>query len=256
MKTPSPDLVLVTGGASGIGAAVVEALASAGMRPVVTDIVPVSGAVDGAIVWERPFNVAEAGEVSLGVSEIERRHGPLHGVVNAAGILGKMHAPERVKLENWDREMAIDLRGTFLVCREAGARMAARRRGAIVNVASIAGMTSAPTHAYAAAKAGVIQLTVTLAAEWGRRGVRVNAVSPGFTRTPALEAGLAGGALSRDALTRPSAMGRLVEPDEVAQAIVWLIGPKSSGVTGVNLPVDAGFLAGVTWEAYGGFRPE
>jgi NAD(P)-dependent dehydrogenase (short-subunit alcohol dehydrogenase family) len=115
-------------------------------------------------------------------------------------------------------------------------------------------MTSAPAHAYAAAKAGVIQLTSTLAAEWGRRGVRVNAVSPGFTRTPALEAGLAAGALDRGALTRPAALGRLVEAAEVAEAIVWLIGPRSSGVTGVNLPVDAGFLAGATWGAYGGFR--
>jgi NAD(P)-dependent dehydrogenase (short-subunit alcohol dehydrogenase family) len=165
-----------------------------------------------------------------------------------------MHTPERIKLENWDREMAVDLRGTFLVCREVGARMARRGRGAIVNVASIAGMSSAPAHAYAAAKAGVIQMTATLAAEWGRRGVRVNAVSPGFTRTPALEVGLAAGALKREDLMRQSAMGRLVEPSEVGEAVAWLIDPRSSGITGVNLPVDAGFLAGMSWEAYGGFR--
>jgi NAD(P)-dependent dehydrogenase (short-subunit alcohol dehydrogenase family) len=246
--------VLVTGAASGIGAAAAEALAEAGMRPVLADIAPIAQACDGAIVWERRFDIADERQVRVGVDEIERRHGPLYGAVNAAGILGKMHSPERIRLENWDREMTVDLRGTFLVCREAGARMVHRGRGALVNVASIAGMSSAPAHAYAAAKAGVIQLTTTLAAEWGRRGVRVNAVSPGFTRTPALEAGLASGALTREALTRQSAMGRLVEPAEVAQAIAWLIGPRSSGITGVNLPVDAGFLAGVSWEAYGGFR--
>jgi NAD(P)-dependent dehydrogenase (short-subunit alcohol dehydrogenase family) len=250
------DLVLVTGAASGIGAAAVEALASAGMRPILADIVSIAPLREDAIIWERRFDVADEQVVRDGVDEIERRHGPLYGAVNAAGILGKMHSPGRVKLENWDREMAVDLRGTFLVCREVGVRMARRGRGAIVNVASIAGMSSAPAHAYSAAKAGVIQITTTLAAEWGRRGVRVNAVSPGFTRTPALEAGLAAGALKREALTRQSAMGRLVEPSEVGEAIAWLIDPRSSGVTGVNVPVDAGFLTGMSWEAYGGFRPE
>jgi len=163
-----------------------------------------------------------------------------------------MHSLERVRMEQWDREVNIDLRGTFLVARAAGVRMASRRNGAIVNVASVAGMTSGPIHAYTAAKAGVIQLTQTLAAEWGRAGVRVNAVSPGFTRTAMLEAGIASGALDKERLARPSAMNRLVEPMEVAQAIAFLLSPQASGITGINLPVDAGFLAGSTWDAYGG----
>ena len=82
--------------------------------------------------------------------------------------------------------------------------------------------------------------------------MRVNAVSPGFTRTAALEAGIASGALSKQLLESPTAMNRLVEPIEVAQAIVWLLSPMSSGVTGINLPVDAGYIAGTTWAAYGG----
>ena len=155
-------------------------------------------------------------------------------------------------MEQWDREVNIDLRGTFMVARAVGVRMAKRRYGAIVNVASVAGMTSGPIHAYTAAKAGVIQLTQTLAAEWGRAGVRVNAVSPGFTRTAMLEAGIASGALDKERLARPSAMNRLVEPMEVAQAIAFLLSPQASGITGINLPVDAGFLAGSTWDAYGG----
>jgi NAD(P)-dependent dehydrogenase (short-subunit alcohol dehydrogenase family) len=114
-------------------------------------------------------------------------------------------------------------------------------------------MTSGPIHAYTAAKAGVIQITQTLAAEWGRARVRVNAVSPGFTRTVALEAGIASGALNRDRLVRNTAMNRLVEPVEVAHAIAWLLAPASSAVTGINLPVDAGFIAGSTWDAYGGW---
>src|SRR5438045_4094250 len=83
-----------------------------------------------------------------------------------------------------------------------------------------------------APKAGGIQISQTLAAEWGRTGVRVNAVSPGFTRTAALEAGIASGALNKELLESPTAMNRLVEPSEVAQAIAWLLSPLSSGVTG------------------------
>jgi NAD(P)-dependent dehydrogenase (short-subunit alcohol dehydrogenase family) len=134
--------------------------------------------------------------------------------------------------------------------------MLPRRRGAIVNIASIAGMTSAPAHAYAAAKAGVIQLTATLAADWGPFGIRVNAVSPGFTRTPALVAAIASGALSERLMTRHAALGRIVEPGEVASAIVFLLGPQSSGITGINLPVDAGLLSGLPWDSYGLTRSE
>jgi NAD(P)-dependent dehydrogenase (short-subunit alcohol dehydrogenase family) len=95
---------------------------------------------------------------------------------------------------------------------------------------------------------------MTLAGEWGRSGVRVNAVSPGFTATPGLQAGIASGALDEARLTGSSALGRLLRPEEIGEAAAWLISPASSGVTGVNLPVDAGFLVGATWDAYGGFR--
>jgi NAD(P)-dependent dehydrogenase (short-subunit alcohol dehydrogenase family) len=249
-------LVLVTGGSSGIGAAAAVALAAAGHRPLIADIKVLTHDLrdDSAIYWEKPFDVAQEASVAEGVAAIEVRHGPINGLVNAAGILGKMHSPERLNMTDWDREVGVDLRGTFLMCREVGRRMALRRSGAIVNVASVAGMTSAPVHGYAPAKAAVINLTMSLAAEWGPSGVRVNAVSPGFTRTPALEAGIRVGALSLNAMTTTAALGRLVEPGEVGRAIAWLIDSASSGVTGINLPVDAGFLAGVTWLAYGGLR--
>lgn len=245
-------IILVTGGSRGIGAATASLLAEQGSRVVVTDIAPEQPQGADAILWPTPFDVASEPVVVSGIAEIEARHGPITGLVNAAGIFGKMHPVENVRIENWDREINIDLRGTFLVARSVGEQMTKRRHGAIVNVASIAGMTSGPIHAYTAAKAGVIQITQTLAAEWGRVGVRVNAVSPGFTRTVALEAGIASGALNTDRLARNAAMNRLVEPIEVAQAIAWLLSPLASGVTGINLPVDAGFIAGSTWDAYGG----
>jgi NAD(P)-dependent dehydrogenase (short-subunit alcohol dehydrogenase family) len=244
--------ILVTGGSRGIGAATATLLAEQGNTVVIVDIAPEPLEGSRTILWPAPFDVASEAAVVSGIADIETRHGPITRLVNAAGIFGKMHPVERVRMENWDREINIDLRGTFVVARSVGERMAKRRHGAIVNVASVAGMTSGPIHAYTAAKAGVIQITQTLAAEWGRRGVRVNAVSPGFTRTAALEAGIASGALNKERLARNTAMNRLVEPIEVAQAVAWLLSPASSGVTGINLPVDAGFIAGSTWDAYGG----
>ena len=242
---------LVTGGCRGIGAATASLLAERGHRVVIVDIAPEPTRAD-VILWPERFDVADEQSVTREIAAIEAAHGPIGGLVNAAGVFGKMHRIERIRMENWDREVDIDLRGTFLVAQAVGIRMAARKRGAIVNVASVAGMTSGPIHAYTAAKAGVIQLTQTLAAEWGRSGVRVNAVSPGFTRTAALQAAINSGALDEERLSRNAAMGRLVEPSEVAEAIVWLLSPASSGITGINLPVDSGFLAGATWDAYGG----
>jgi NAD(P)-dependent dehydrogenase (short-subunit alcohol dehydrogenase family) len=247
-------ITLVTGGSRGIGAATATLLAEQGRAVVIVDIAPERLQATRTILWPEPFDVASEAGVVSGIAAIEAAHGPIAGLINAAGVFGKMHPVERVRMENWDREINIDLRGTFLVARSVGERMARRKHGAIVNVASVAGMTSGPIHAYTAAKAGVIQLTQTLAAEWGRAGIRVNAVSPGFTRTAALEAGIEQGALNRERLARNTAMNRLVEPVEVAHAIAWLLSPASSGVTGINLPVDAGFIAGATWDAYGGLR--
>jgi NAD(P)-dependent dehydrogenase (short-subunit alcohol dehydrogenase family) len=249
-------LVLITGGRSGIGAATAAVLAGAGLRPVVTDIASplAEERVEGALIWETPFDVSDEAAVAHEVAAIEQSLGPLSGLVNAAGILGRMLPPAKLRMADWDREMAVDLRGTYLMCREVGTRMAARGRGAIVNVASIVSLSSAPVHGYAPAKAAVASLTGTLAAEWGRRGVRVNCVSPGFTLTPGLQRGLDAGAMDAERLAAVTALGRLVEAEEVARAIAWLLSDGASAVTGVNLPVDAGFLCGVTWQAYGGVR--
>lgn len=250
-------LVIVTGGASGIGAAVVALLAGRGARPIALDIAPAQHGHGGpGLTWAASVDVSDEDAVGTAVAAIEAEHGAVAGLVNAAGVLGKMHRPERLRMADWDREMAVDLRGVYLMCRAVGSRMAARGEGAIVNVASVAGMSSGPLHGYGPAKAAVVSLTATLAAEWGLSGVRVNAVSPGFTRTPALEAGFSVGALHKEDLTRTAALGRLIEPVEVANTIAWLLSSEASGITGANIPVDAGFLAGVSWQAYGGLRKD
>ncbi|MBX5472330.1 MAG: SDR family oxidoreductase [Acetobacteraceae bacterium] len=247
-------LVVITGGRSGIGAATGRAVAEAGMQPLLCDIIEFPP--EATDVWPTPFDVSDENAVAREVAAIEKERGPIVGLVNAAGILGRMAPPHKFRMADWDREIAVDLRGTYIMCREVGWRMAQRGFGAIVNVASIVSLTSAPVHGYGPAKAAVVNLTMTLAAEWGARGVRVNAVSPGFTRTPALQRGLEAGVLQEDRLAGFSALRRLVEPEEVGHAIAWLLSDAASAITGVNLPVDAGFLCGVTWQAYGGLRSE
>jgi NAD(P)-dependent dehydrogenase (short-subunit alcohol dehydrogenase family) len=132
--------------------------------------------------------------------------------------------------------------------------MAARGAGNIVNIASITGMRSVPLHAYAPAKAAVISMTECLAAEWGRSGVRVNAVSPGYTRTLRVQKQIDDGDRDEAALVANSAMGRLVEPAEVAETIAFLLSQKSSAITGVNIPIDCGWLLAPSWQTYGGLR--
>jgi NAD(P)-dependent dehydrogenase (short-subunit alcohol dehydrogenase family) len=252
----SPGVVVVTGGLSGIGAASAQTIAAAGMRVLVLDRAADRSTVGSPriLIHQEAVDVSDESAVARACSAIEKRHGPITGLVNAAGVLGKMHPPHRLTLADWDKEISVDLRGTFIMCREVGTRMCGRRTGAIVNVGSVVGMLSAPVHGYAPAKAGVISLTATLAAEWGPFGVRVNCISPGFTDTPALAKGLELGVLNREHLESASALGRLVRAGEVAAAIRWLLSDEASGITGVNLPVDAGFLVGVPWQAYGGLR--
>ena len=158
-------------------------------------------------------------------------------------------------MRDWDRVIAVDQRGTYLCCVAFGEAMARRGRGCIVNIASITGQRSVPLHAYAPAKAAVAAITECLAAEWGRSGVRVNAVSPGYTLTPALQAAIDAGQRDPAVLAQNSALGRLVRPDDIAQAVLFLTSEASAAITGVNLPVDCGWLLAGSWHTYGGVRP-
>ena len=160
----------------------------------------------------------------------------------------------------YDDVIRVDQRGTYVACVACvacvafGRRMAGRRRGAIINIASVAGMRSMPLHAYGPAKAAVIATTQCLAAEWGPAQVRVNAVSPGYTRTPALQAAIDRGERDPSALAGNSALGRLVEPLEIAKVVAFLASPLASAVTGINMPVDCGWLVAPSWHTYGGLR--
>lgn len=248
------SVAVVTGGASGIGAACCRELAKRGSRVAVADIDAAAAARVAAEIGAMAFtvDVADAANVEDLAERVERALGPVEVLVNSAGVIQVPLPPEELSMSSWDHVVRVDQRGTYVACVAFGRRMAARGRGAIVNIASIAGMRSMPLHTYAPAKAAVIAMTECLAAEWGRSGVRVNAVSPGYTRTPALQAAIERGQRDVTALEGNAALGRLVEPGEIAIAVAFLASDEASAITGVNLPVDAGWLVATSWHTYAG----
>jgi NAD(P)-dependent dehydrogenase (short-subunit alcohol dehydrogenase family) len=201
-------------------------------------------------------DVADEAALARCADAVEAELGPAEVLVNSAGVIQVPLPPERLSMTSWDEVVRVDQRGTYLAAMIFGTRMATRRRGSIVNIASVAGMRSMPLHAYAPAKAAVIAMTECLAAEWGPAQVRVNAVSPGYTRTPALQAAIDKGERDVSALERNAALGRLVEPIEIARAVAFLAGPDAAAITGVNLPVDCGWLVAGSWHSYGGLRSD
>ncbi|HET7409929.1 MAG TPA: SDR family oxidoreductase [Paracoccaceae bacterium] len=253
-------IAVVTGGASGIGAACATRLAGRGARVVVVDIDEararqVADGLAGDGHAAHKLDVRDAAAVETLAERIVDGTGPVDVLVTSAGVIQVPLPPEELSLDDWDNVVAVDQRGVYLSCLAFGRRMAARGRGAIVNIASIAGMRSMPLHSYAPAKAAVISMTECLASEWGRSQVRVNAVAPGYTRTPALQAAIDSGKRDVTSLEQTSALGRMVEPEEIADAVCFLASDQAAAITGVTLPVDAGWLVAPSWHSYGGLRP-
>jgi len=253
--TKISGLAVVTGGASGIGAACCRELAARGATVALLDrderVRAVAREIGGR-AWI--VDVADEAAMNTCAEAIETDLGPVEILVNSAGVIQVPVAPEHLSMATWDEVVRVDQRGTYLAAVVFGTRMAARRRGSIINIASIAGMRSMPLHTYAPAKAAVISMTECLAAEWGPAQVRVNAVSPGYTRTPALQAAIDKGERDVSLLERSSALGRMVTPEDIARAVAFLAGPDAEAITGVNLPVDCGWLVAGSWQGYGGLR--
>lgn len=256
MEQQSVRRVVVTGGAQGIGQACCLALAAEGWQVVVVDrkarVAEAFAATIGA-AWYA-VDVADDAALRDCAAAVEGDVGPVTGLVNCAGISQLPLPPEDLTMAVYDKVVAVDQRGTYASCVAFGVPMTRRRQGAIVNIASINGMRSVPLHAYGPAKAAVLAITECLAAEWGPSGVRVNTVSPGFTRTKNLEANLDSWARNADLLERDAALQRMVRPEEVAHAVTFLLSERASAITGVNLPVDCGWLVASAWSTYGGVR--
>jgi NAD(P)-dependent dehydrogenase (short-subunit alcohol dehydrogenase family) len=247
---------VVTGGASGIGAACARQLASSGDLVIVADRDLERARSVADSIGGRAYSIDVGDEIAVEAcaAQIERDCGAVDVLVNSAGIIQIPVRPHDMQMSVWDDVVRVDQRGTYVACTAFARRMIERRRGNIVNIASVAGMRSMPLHAYAPAKAAVIAITECLAAEWGPSGIRVNAVSPGYTLTPALKSAIDRGERDVSSLTVNAALRRLVDPDEIGRAVAFLASDSASAITGINLPVDCGWLAGTSWSTYGGLR--
>jgi NAD(P)-dependent dehydrogenase (short-subunit alcohol dehydrogenase family) len=240
-------VAMVTGGGAGIGRATAQALAQAGAHVAVTDIDLAAAEAVAAEIGRgeaHRLDVADEAGVAAVVEAIAGRHGRIDVLVNNAGLGARLPTVE-LPTERWRQVIAVNLDGSFFCARAVGRHMLAAGQGAVVNLASIMGLVGAtqyPNLAYHSAKGALVNFTRALACEWAPAGVRVNAVAPTFARTRLTEA-LLGDQEMAQRLMRETPLGRFVEPEEVAAAILFLASDAARMITGVTLPVDGGWTA-------------
>jgi NAD(P)-dependent dehydrogenase (short-subunit alcohol dehydrogenase family) len=252
---PPPRVAVVTGAARGLGAVIATTLAADGCALVLADVADTSAtreAVEslGARAVTSRTDVASEDDVRGLAGLVEHELGAADILVNNAGISFIVPATD-TSTEDWRRVLEVNLTGPFLCSRELGRAMLARGSGSIVNVASVAGLRGVSHRAaYCASKHGLVGLTMTLAAEWGGRGVRVNAVCPGWIKTEMDVADQSSGAYSDADIEDQVPMARFATPQDVASAVAFLADPSRSGfVNGVALSVDGGWAADGSWTA-------
>jgi meso-butanediol dehydrogenase/(S,S)-butanediol dehydrogenase/diacetyl reductase len=246
-----PDTVaLVTGGGSGIGRAICERFAHEGAKIVAADryleraeetaarIRSAGGEAIGVRV-----DVADKAAVDAMVEQAVAAYGRVDALVNNAGI---SVGDDILTIDEptWDLNLSVVLKSVFLCSKAVLPGMLERRRGVILNIASVNGLWAVGEEPYSAAKAGMINLTQNMAVKYGDRGVRVNCIAPGTIRTPIWGARVAKDPRVFDKLARWYPLGRVGEPDDVANAALFLASDEASWITGVTLPVDGGLLAG------------
>jgi NAD(P)-dependent dehydrogenase (short-subunit alcohol dehydrogenase family) len=245
---------VITGAAQGLGFTAARRLGRAGYQVVITDIQPLESALarlrsEGVVAHAVIGDVSSESFVQTLAARIQRDFGAADVLVNNAAIF-LIGPAEDTTVEQWQRVMNINLLGPFLLCKHLGAQMLSQRQGSIINVASIAGLGGVSYRAaYNASKHGVIGLTRTLAAEWGGRGVRVNAVCPGWIKTEVDATHQGSGAYSDLDIINRVPMASFASAEDVAAAIAFFADSEASGfINGVSLPVDGGWTADISWE--------
>jgi NAD(P)-dependent dehydrogenase (short-subunit alcohol dehydrogenase family) len=242
---------LITGAGRGLGAALASGFAASGARVALADINLANAQATVAQIQSQGgqahaygCDISQASQVRALFDAVQHDLGQLDILVNNAGINIPKPA-EELQLEEWQRIIGVNLTGTFLCCQTGGALMLARGAGCIINICSVHGHVGSYVHkavAYNAAKAGVINMTRSLALEWGERGVRVNGISPGPLATELMATRLADAEYVRKNMER-LALKRVGAPSDVVGAAVFLASPAANWVSGHILAVDGGWLA-------------
>lgn len=252
MTSPSP-VAVVTGAGRGIGRRIAEHLARDGYAVVLVDLqnpaeTAASMEATGATALAVTADVSSESDVDALAGTVDATFGRVDVLVNNAGI-SLLTPAEDTSVDQWRRVLDVNLTGPFLLCQAFGRRMLAAGGGSIVNIASIAGIRAVSDRAaYNTSKHGLVGLTRTLAAEWGGRGVRVNAVCPGWVKTEMDAEDQAVGGYTDADIEGQVPMGRFAAPDDIAAAVAFLADPAHSGfVNGVELPVDGGWSSDASW---------
>ncbi|MBW2271489.1 MAG: SDR family oxidoreductase [Deltaproteobacteria bacterium] len=250
----SGKIALLTGAASGIAAATAQRFADEGAAVAGLDVQQPDAARWKRVEASAPAasfhtaSVASEAQVKAAIAEVVAQHGGFDILINAAGVAGG-GALETLEEDEWDRIVGINLKGIFLMCKHAVAPILARGGGSIVNIASIEGLVASEAATpYGASKGGVVQLTRNLAVDLTHRGIRVNSVCPGLVETPMVEmvTSATEGPLAalKEQFIGNHLMRRLGQPEEIANAILFLASDEASFVTGSTLVVDGGWTAG------------
>lgn len=245
------EVTLVTGASSGIGRATALAFGREGARVVVSDVQVEAGEETARLIREQGrdalfvrADVSQARDVAQLVEVTLRTYGRLDFAFNNAGVEGTSAPTVECTEENWDRTLAINLKGVWLCMKHELAHMRTRRRGAVVNCSSIAGLVGFQNSpAYVASKHGVVGLTRTAALEHAKEGIRVNAVCPGVIRTAMVERVIQARPEMEAVLSASEPVGRMGTAEEIAGAVLWLCSDAASFVTGQALAVDGGWVA-------------
>ena len=247
-------VALVTGAAQGIGQRTAEILAQRGFSLALNDLRSPSETAEkiravGGEAIAALGSVSDEDAVMRMADAVMAKYGRIDVLVNNAGV-SSITPAEDITAAEWQRVINVNLLGPFLCCRAFGRIMLKQGSGSIINIASVAGLLGvADRAAYNASKHGLIGLTRTLAAEWGGRGVRCNAVCPGWVKTPMDDSAQDAGLYSDGDITGRVPMARFATPDDIAQAVAFLADPSLSGfVNGHTLSVDGGWASDGSWE--------
>ena len=243
-------VVIVTGAGSGIGRVIAQRFAGAGAKVAVVDWLPDRAdavtaeiATAGGSALSVHADVSSRRDVDAFVGRVASELGPVDVLVNNAAIA---EGDDVLKMDDatWDRDVAVVLRSVFLCCKAVLPSMIERHTGSIVNISSVNAITALGNEAYSAAKAGMINLTQGIAVRYGAHGIRCNAIAPGTIRTPIWQARIDRDPVVFQRLLKWYPLGRVGEPDDIANAAMFLASDEAAWITGAVLRVDGGLLAG------------